>query len=259
MADRLTVTVTEKDVDKGIGQDCKRCATALAFNRVNRKAHAFIDAVGEVFLGWDGGGCVPAADYVPADARVVKFIKWFDNAEVNDETGERDGALRRALPADAGVRSGGRDPHVMLIHRIELRNFKSFASAVIDLPAGLTAIVGHNGAGKTAILQAIGLGVFNVRPRPLASVMRGDATDTTVEIEFTSGQDDRRYRVVRKLHRTRARATGELSANATMDSEILDVQQDRVFEQRADDVEAVPCRSTWGSRASAGRTRSSRA
>ncbi len=126
----------------------------------------------------------------------------------------------------------------MLIHRVELANFKSFASAAIDMEPGLTAIVGDNGAGKTAILQAIGLGVFDVRPRPLASVMRHGATDASVAIEFTSGLDERRYRVTRKLHRTRARGTGALSPHATMDSEIFDVEQRRVFEERADDVEA---------------------
>ena len=126
----------------------------------------------------------------------------------------------------------------MLIHRVELTNFKSFTSAAIDMAPGLTAIVGDNGAGKTAILQAIGLGVFDVRPRPLASVMRHGATDASVAIEFTSGLDERRYRVTRKLHRTRARGTGALSSTVNMESAVLDVEQGRVFEERADDVEA---------------------
>ena len=126
----------------------------------------------------------------------------------------------------------------MLIHRIELTNFKSFASAVIDMEPGLTAIVGDNGAGKTAILQAIGLGVFDVRPRPLATAMRHGTTDASVAVEFTSGWDDRRYRVTRKLHRTRERGTGALSPHASLESEVLDVELGSVFEERAADVEA---------------------
>ena len=125
----------------------------------------------------------------------------------------------------------------MLIHRIELTNFKSFTSAGIDMAPGLTAIVGDNGAGKTAILQAIGLAAFDVRPRPLASVMRHGATDAEVSVEFTSGLDERRYWVTRKLHRTRARGTGALSPNVLMDSTVLDVEQGSVFAERADDVE----------------------
>ena len=68
--------------------------------------------------------------------------------------------------------------------------------------------------------------------------MRHGATDASIAIEFTSGLDERRYRVTRKLHRTRARGTGALSPHASMDSEIFDVEQRRVFEERADDVEA---------------------
>ncbi len=126
----------------------------------------------------------------------------------------------------------------MLIHRIELTNFKSFAAAAIDMAPGLTAIVGDNGAGKTAILQAIGLAVFDARPRPLATAMRHGASDASVAVEFTSGYDDRCYRITRKLHRTRERGTGALSPHASLDSEIFDVEQGRVFEERADDVEA---------------------
>ena len=103
----------------------------------------------------------------------------------------------------------------MLIHRIELTNFKSFASAVVDMAPGLTAIVGDNGAGKTAILQAIGLGVFDVRPRPLATVMRHGATDASVAVEFTSGLDDRRYCVTRKsAPHARARHRSALAERA---------------------------------------------
>ena len=124
----------------------------------------------------------------------------------------------------------------MLIHRIELTNFKSFDSTVIDMAPGLTAIVGDNGAGKTAILQAIGLAVFDDRPHPLATVMRHGAADAEVSVEFTSGLDERRYRVTRRLHRTRDRGTGALSPNVQMESSVLDVEQGSVFAERADDL-----------------------
>ena len=126
----------------------------------------------------------------------------------------------------------------MLIHRIELSNFKSFASAEIELAPGLTAIVGDNGAGKTAILEAIGLGLFDSRPSRLATLMRHGAADTVVTIEFTSSLDQRSYRVTRSLHRSRTRATGALSASVQMDSEIFDVEQETVFERRAAEVES---------------------
>lgn len=126
----------------------------------------------------------------------------------------------------------------MLIHRIELTNFKSFGSAVIDMAPGLTAIVGDNGAGKTAILQAIGLALFDLRPSPLRTAMRHGASDASVAIEFTSGLDGRRYRVTRKLHRARAHGTGALSPTVQVESAVLDVEQGSIFEERGDDVEA---------------------
>ncbi len=126
----------------------------------------------------------------------------------------------------------------MLIDRVRLTEFKSFAWADIEMSPGLTAIVGDNGAGKTTILQAIGLAVFDFRPRPIASAMRHGALDSSVAVEFTSGLDGRRYCVTRKLHRTRARGTGALSPQASMDSEVVDVEQGSVFAEKADDVEA---------------------
>lgn len=126
----------------------------------------------------------------------------------------------------------------MLIHRIEITNFKSFASAAIDMAPGLTAIVGDNGAGKTAILQAIGLALFDLRPSPLRTVMRHGASDASVAIEFTSGLDERCYRITRKLHRARAHGTGALSPTVQVESAVLDIEQGSIFEERGDDVEA---------------------
>ena len=68
--------------------------------------------------------------------------------------------------------------------------------------------------------------------------MRHGATDALVAVEFTSGLDDRRYCVTRRLHRTRAHGTGALSPNVQLESSVLDVEQGRVFEQRAADVKA---------------------
>ena len=44
----------------------------------------------------------------------------------------------------------------MLIRRLWLNDFRSYANAELNLAAGLTAIVGDNGAGKSNLLEAIG-------------------------------------------------------------------------------------------------------
>jgi len=109
--------------------------------------------------------------------------------------------------------------------------------AGFDMPPGLTAIVGANGAGKTAILEAIGLAAFDFRPSRLATLMRDGTVDTVVKIEFTSSLDGRRYLVTRHLHRSRARRTGTLSSDVKMNSEVFDVELSTIFEQRAAEVE----------------------
>lgn len=52
----------------------------------------------------------------------------------------------------------------MYISQIEVSNFRSFQHAVIQLNEGINVIIGHNNAGKTNLLNALGL-VFNQNRR----------------------------------------------------------------------------------------------
>ena len=54
----------------------------------------------------------------------------------------------------------------MRIDRLELRNFKKFATLDLDLHPQFTLLIGENGAGKTSVLDAlaVALGVWLVRP-----------------------------------------------------------------------------------------------
>src|SRR5207253_9238385 len=50
----------------------------------------------------------------------------------------------------------------MRLNKITLNNFRSFECLEVDLHPRLTVLVGNNGAGKTAILDAIAVGLSPV-------------------------------------------------------------------------------------------------
>jgi exonuclease SbcC len=87
----------------------------------------------------------------------------------------------------------------MLIHAVELENVKSYAQARVEFTPGVNAIVGHNGAGKSTILEAIGFTLFDALDYSQAEFVRGGAKHGTVTVTFVSSFDDRPYQVVRRV------------------------------------------------------------
>ena len=53
----------------------------------------------------------------------------------------------------------------MLVTRLELRDFRNYETAALDLPPGLAVVVGPNGAGKTNLLEAVYFGCAGASPR----------------------------------------------------------------------------------------------
>ena len=53
----------------------------------------------------------------------------------------------------------------MLVTRLELRDFRNYVAADLDLPAGLAVVVGPNGAGKTNLLEGVYFGCTGASPR----------------------------------------------------------------------------------------------
>lgn len=72
----------------------------------------------------------------------------------------------------------------MRLDRIEVRGFRSYIEADLDLAPGLTVLVGANGSGKTNLLEAMGflasLSSFRGAPTEALARVVGQVTDTAV-------------------------------------------------------------------------------
>ena len=56
----------------------------------------------------------------------------------------------------------------MVVSRVTLRDFRSYASLELELPPGLVLVTGRNGAGKTNLLEALHVGAQGFSPRTRA-------------------------------------------------------------------------------------------
>ena len=79
----------------------------------------------------------------------------------------------------------------MVVRRLRVRDFRTYASADVGLGAGLTVVHGRNGAGKTNLLEAVYFGCTgrSCRTRDERQVVRfgQQATRVEVEVEGTDG------------------------------------------------------------------------
>ena len=72
----------------------------------------------------------------------------------------------------------------MLVTRLRLRDFRSYASADVALGERLTVVHGRNGAGKTNLLEALYFGCTgrSCRTSNEREVVRFDAAAARVEV-----------------------------------------------------------------------------
>jgi exonuclease SbcC len=86
------------------------------------------------------------------------------------------------------------------IRALRLEDFKSYTDTLVEFTAGTNAIVGHNGAGKSSILEAIGFALFDYTPPGYsqADFVREGARSATVTLTFISSLDEREYNVIRR-------------------------------------------------------------
>lgn len=87
----------------------------------------------------------------------------------------------------------------MLIRSVQLENYKSYQFGRVDLQEGTTAIIGSNGAGKSSILEAIGLCLFNHASGKLSSLLREGAKEAIIEVRLVSSLDGCEYLIERRF------------------------------------------------------------
>jgi DNA replication and repair protein RecF len=83
------------------------------------------------------------------------------------------------------------------VTRLQLRDFRNYAHAEVELAAGLTVVAGPNGAGKTNLLEAIYFGCTARSPRTSneRELVRRGADVTRVVLEVADDEGSRRIEV----------------------------------------------------------------
>ncbi|MXY09616.1 MAG: DNA replication/repair protein RecF [Acidimicrobiaceae bacterium] len=92
----------------------------------------------------------------------------------------------------------------MRVRSLSLTDFRSYARAEVEFAAGLTAVVGPNGQGKTNLLEAIGFaaGLGSLRGASEAALIR-DGAEAAVVRCLAEASDGREVRIEAELARSR--------------------------------------------------------
>ncbi len=87
----------------------------------------------------------------------------------------------------------------ILIEFVEMINFQSYVQERVPFTAGLNAIVGPNGVGKSTIPRAVSFALFNHATYKLSELLREGAKSGTVIIGLLSPLDGHHYEIERRF------------------------------------------------------------
>lgn len=87
----------------------------------------------------------------------------------------------------------------MKINRVHLENYRIHENLDIRFTNGINLLLGKNGKGKSSILEAIGIALFDSKPRTtLEDAVTFGKKSGKIEIDFT-GIDDEEYTVTKRI------------------------------------------------------------
>ncbi|HZT42265.1 MAG TPA: SMC family ATPase [Chthonomonadaceae bacterium] len=87
----------------------------------------------------------------------------------------------------------------MHICKVEVDNFKSHVHSVVEFKTGTNAISGPNWAGKTSLVQAVGLALFDYCGSRVKDYIRAGEREAAIRVTLVSSLDEREYQVTRRL------------------------------------------------------------
>lgn len=105
----------------------------------------------------------------------------------------------------------------MIIHKIKLRNIRSYEDAEIEFPEGSVILSGDIGSGKTSVLLAIEFALFGLQPgQKGASLLRSNKERGSVILEF---EVDGRH-VILERGLKRGKSVNQSSATLSVDDSV---------------------------------------
>ena len=120
---------------------------------------------------------------------------------------------------------------MMLLKRIHLKNYRRYRDEDIEIPTGLTGIVGKNGAGKSTLIEAIGWCLYGndasrTNKDQIKTTGIPENEDCSVTLEMSIGSDT--VKIIRELRRknlsghAKVFVNGDSKAHATGMKEVSD-------------------------------------
>lgn len=94
----------------------------------------------------------------------------------------------------------------MIVERVNLKDFRSYESLAVELPAGISVFHGANGAGKTNLLEAIYTGLVGRSCRTNSDTRMIRFGCDVARVEIDGSQDGRRHTLAVGLGRAQKKA-----------------------------------------------------